>query len=197
MTGNFFKFIGCTFLAFNIFCTALAYAQVKDLNESETLPTFDLPDLPQSSDNNTPKRSIKDNHFFYFNQPYGSESQFGPLNVWVNVGLVVPGRLGTQPQLDEINYAKGWQQLNSSLTNQEDVLDESGGTHESLKKEFIPFAHPSGAWLPNYFLHLLGEGMLSRKLEEYYLSQEGNSPLQAKVKAIITLAAAQATNEVV
>lgn len=39
--------------------------------------------------------------------------------------------------------------------------------------------------------------MLSRKLEEYYLSQAGNSPVQAKIKAIVTLAAAQATNEVV
>ena len=161
----------------------------------ETAPLPEANQLPELA--RTLSASSSRDNYFYFNQPYGSESQFGPLNVWVNVGLVVPGRLGTQPQLDEINYAKGWQQLKSSLKNQRDVLDESGGTNESLKKEFIPFAHPSGAWLPNYFLHLLGEGMLSRKLEEYYLSQEGNSPLQAKIKAIITLTAAQATNEVV
>jgi hypothetical protein len=153
-----------------------------------------LPDLPLAEHKTV---TNKQDHFFYFNQRYGSESQFGPMNVWLNVGLVVPGRLGTQPQLDEINYAQGWKQLKSSLTHQDDVLDESGGTDASLKKEFIPFAHPSGAWLPNYFLHLLGEGMLSRKLEEYYLSQENTTPLQAKVKAIITLVAAQATNEVV
>ena len=194
VTGNVFKFIGGICFVFNIFCTTIAYAQTENLNKNETLPTSDL---PYANHNNEPKLANIDRNFFYFNQPYGSESQFGPLNVWVNVGLVVPGRLGTQPQLDEINYAKGWQHLKSSLKNQRDVLDESGGTNESLKKEFIPFAHPSGAWLPNYFLHLLGEGMLSRKLEEYYLSQEGNSPLQAKIKAIITLAAAQATNEVV
>ena len=161
----------------------------------ETAPLPEANQLPELA--RTLSDSSSRDNYFYFNQPYGSESQFGPLNVWLNVGLVVPGRLGTQPQLDEINYAKGWQQLKSSLKNQRDVLDESGGTNESLKKEFIPFAHPSGAWLPNYFLHLLGEGMLSRKLEEYYLSQEDNSPLQAKIKAIITLAAAQATNEVV
>ena len=169
--------------------SALVSAQSSALS----LNGLKLPVLPnnQMSTRNTSSR------FFYFEQDYGSESQFGPLNVWFNVGLVVPGRLGTQPQLDEFDYAKGWQQVRSSLTHQEDVLEESGGTQASLEKEFIPFAHPSGAWLPNYFLHLLGEGMLSRKLEEYYLAQNNTSPIQAKVKAIVTLLAAQTTNEVV
>ncbi|MGK0446119.1 MAG: hypothetical protein ACJA1U_003071 [Bermanella sp.] len=167
------------------------FAQGKEpstLNDSE---------LPTIATNGDAPVTLDPPSYFYFQQDYGSESQFGPLNVWFNVGLVVPGRLGTQPQLDEINYAQGWQQVRSSLSHQSDVIDESGGTQASLEKEFIPFAHPSGAWLPNYFLHLLGEGMLSRKLQEYYLSQPNSTPMQAKIKAILTLVAAQTTNEVV
>jgi len=167
------------------------FAQGKD---SSTMNDSELPTIAASGDAPV---TLEPTSYFYFQQNYGSESQFGPLNVWFNVGLVVPGRLGTQPQLDEINYAEGWQQVRSSLSHQSDVIDESGGTQASLEKEFIPFAHPSGAWLPNYFLHLLGEGMLSRKLQEYYLSQPNSTPMQAKIKAILTLVAAQTTNEVV
>jgi hypothetical protein len=176
---------------FSWFCSAITFAEAGNAgiqaSDDGHLPVLtSVVDVEPSS-----------NHYFYFQQDYGSESQFGPWNVWLNVGLVVPGRLGTQPQLNDIHYSQGWKQVRSSLTHQDDVLRESGGTNESLEKEFIPFAHPSGAWLPNYFLHLLGEGMLSRKLEEYYLTQADISPMQAKVKAILTLLAAQATNEIV
>lgn len=163
------------------------------LEESSSNESSELPEL--GSPNNSSPSSSNQN-YFYFEQDYGSESQFGPLNVMLNVGLVVPGRLGTQPQLDAIDYSAGWDHVRSSLRHQSDVFEESGGTQESLDKEFIPFAHPSGAWLPNYFLHFLGEGMLSRKLEEYYLAQD-DSPMAAKIKAILTTLAAQTTNEVV
>ncbi len=175
-------------------CGFLPLTLLAQGNLSSTADDNPLPNIAATSDAPV---TVKPAPYFYFQQDYGSESQFGPLNVWLNVGLVVPGRLGTQPQLDEIDYAKGWQQVRSSLRNQEDVIEESGGTQSALDKEFIPFAHPSGAWLPNYFLHLLGEGMLSRKLQEYYLSQPNSTPMQAKIKAILTLVAAQTTNEVV
>ncbi|MFT5592965.1 MAG: hypothetical protein ACI8SR_001331 [Oceanicoccus sp.] len=188
-------FIG-TWIGFGLLAFHSAHAESAANIESAQQSIEDLPELNQA-EHSLVTQANQQTNYFYFGQRYGSEAQFGPMNVWTNVGLVVPGRLGTQPQLDEVNYAQGWKQLKSSLTHQDDVFDESGGTEASLKKEFIPFAHPSGAWLPNYFLHLLGEGMLSRKLEEYYLSQDNTTPLQAKVKAIVTLVAAQATNEVV
>lgn len=175
---------------FNCFYALTTLAQVSESTPSDQSASNDLPELA------IPPAELSTEPYFYFGQQYGSESQFGPLNIWINVGLVVPGRLGTQPHLRNIDWSDGWDHVESSLTNQADVFEESGGTQESLEKEFIPFAHPSGAWLPNYALHLIGEGMLSRKLEEYYLHQQ-DSPLQAKVKAIATIVAAQLTNEVV
>lgn len=175
------------------FCSISALAD-DSLNAPQIQIDPPLPELTQSPDT-LGAASTKQN-YFYHGQNYGSESQFGPLNVWLNVGLVVPGRLGTQPQLRYIDWDEGWNHVEGSITNQRDVFKESGGTQESLDKEFIPFSHPSGAWLPNYFLHFLGEGMLSRKLEEYHLYQ-GDSPMQAKIKAIATTVFSQFTNEVV
>jgi hypothetical protein len=141
--------------------------------------------------------NIKPVSFFYHGQNYGSESQFGPLNVFINVGYVVPGRLRTTANLTDIRYKKGWDNVADSLTHQGDVFEESGGFGESLKKEFIPFAHPSGAWLPNYGLHFLGEGMLSRKLEEYFRYNGVQGEYAPKLLAASTVIAAQLMNEVV
>ena len=183
-----FRFI---VLLTTICISCLNWAIAEDISiKTDTLP--ELPEIAQAG-----SLSPITENYFYFGQNYGSESQFGFWNVMINVGLVVPGRLGTQPQLRYIDWDSGWQHVESSLTSQTDVFEDSGGTQESLNKEFIPFAHPSGAWLPNYFLHFLGEGMLSRKLEEYYRHDHHSTPVQAKIKAIATTIAAQLTNEVV
>jgi hypothetical protein len=142
-------------------------------------------------------QSMKQKAYFYHGQDYGSESQFGPLNVFINVGLVVPGRLRTTANLDEIRYKKGWDNVVDSLSHQDDAFDESGGLSRSLEKEFIPFAHPSGAWLPNYGLHFLGEGMLSRKLEEYFVYNGVQGKYAPKLLAASTVIASQLMNEVV
>lgn len=134
--------------------------------------------------------------YFYHGQDYGSESQFGPLNVLVNVGLVVPGRLGTTNRLGDIRFKEGWSDWKDALSDQETVFENSGGYQSALEKEFIPFAHESGAWVPNYSLHFLGEGMLTRKMEEYYRYNGVQGDYLPKVLAISTVGFAQLTNEV-
>ncbi|EAT13693.1 hypothetical protein HF888_09650 [Bermanella marisrubri] len=141
-------------------------------------------------------QSAPDDSLFYYGQDYGSESQFGPLNVLINVGLVVPGRLGTTNRLDDVRFDEGWSQWKEALSHQEDVFEASGGYQSALEKEFIPFAHESGAWVPNYTLHFLGEGMLTRKMEEYYRYHGVTGQYWPKILAISTVTAAQITNEV-
>jgi hypothetical protein len=172
-----------------ILITAVFLAPSALSNEANSI---ELPSLDSSALINTPAKS-----YFYHGQNYGSESQFGPLNVFINVGLVVPGRLRTTPKLNEIRYKQGWDNVIDSLSNQGDVFEESGGFGRSLEKEFIPFADPSGAWLPNYTLHFLGEGMLSRKLEEYYRYNGVQGKYAPKMLAVSTIVAAQLMNEVV
>jgi len=157
-----------------------------------------IPSIHDGSENTRDEPYINQSvGYFYKGQQYGSESQFGPLNVFINVGLVVPGRLTTTPNLGDIRYKEGWDNVSDSLNHQQAVFDESGGFSRALEKEFIPFAHPSGAWLPNYTLHFLGEGMLSRKLEEYFRYNGMQGKYAPKLLAASTVIAAQLMNEVV
>lgn len=141
--------------------------------------------------------TIKAPAFFYHGQDYGSESQFGPFSVLINVGLVVPGRLGTSPKLTDFDLQQGWRHYKQAITNPSQAVNESGGLGRALEKEVIPFAHESGAWLPNYSLHFLGEGMLSRKLEEYFIYQGVQGSYTPKLLAWSTVFLAQVANEVV
>lgn len=188
LTQPFFH--GLYLLAFGVACWAESGAQEDSTNINVTL-SDQLPIMVESQPQPLPTS------YFYHGQDYGSESQFGPTSILVNVGLVVPGRLTTTPNLGDIRYQQGWDNVVDSLSHQDDVFEESGGFGRSLEKEFIPFAHPSGAWLPNYSLHFLGEGMLSRKLEEYFRYHGMQGEYAPKVLAASTVIASQLLNEVV
>lgn len=131
-------------------------------------------------------------NLFYFNQGYGSESQFGGLNVFTNTGFVVSGRYTTPLIFDDMDYGKNFSTVVKSFTNQSSTVNNNGGAGRLLS-EFNPF-HSSGRFLPNFGLHFIGEGMLSRKLEEYYISEGYSHP---KISAIATIVASQLMNETV
>lgn len=174
---------------------ALEPAILQTIEPTQQLPTLSAIDGAGIEPNVT--EPLKLTGFFYHGQDYGSEAQFGPLSVFINVGLVVPGRLGTSPKLTDFDLQKGWQHYEDALTDQSQAVNESGGVNRALEKEVIPFAHPSGAWLPNYTLHFLGEGMLSRKLEEYFIFHGVQGDFAPKLLALSTVFMAQLTNEVV
>jgi len=130
------------------------------------------------------------NNLFYFNQGYGSESQFGGLNVFANTGFVVSGRYTTPFIFDKIDYDKNFSVVVNSFTHQFSTVKNNGGS-DRLLSEFNPF-DSSGRFLPNFGLHFIGEGMLSRKLEENYRMEGYSYP---KVSAIATIVASQLMNE--
>ena len=138
--------------------------------------------------------ALADNHttdnLFYSGLDYGSESQFGGLNVFINTGFVVSGRYTSPYIFDDINYGKNFKIVAQSFTNQSGTVRENGGTTR-LIEEFNPF-DPSGRFLPNFGLHFLGEGMLSRKLEESYRARGYSHP---KLAAIATVVSSQLMNE--
>jgi hypothetical protein len=131
--------------------------------------------------------------FFYFGQDYGSESQFGPLNVFVNVGFSVVGKAGGFHIVSpfDVNYPSSAKELWNSYVHPERIPHGYGDYFSYAVIEWFPAFVPS--W-PNYALHIMGEGMLSRKLYEYNLAQ-GMSPGWARFQAIATLVLAQQMNE--
>lgn len=132
---------------------------------------------------------------FYHGQDYGSESQFGPLNVFVNLGLGVVGRLNASARLTDIDFRRGFDHLGTAYFDPKAAIGRGYGDYRVwLFLEFVPILGVS-SW-PNYTLHFLGEGMLSRKLEEYYQAHD-ISPIGSKLLAIATITAAQQMNEII
>lgn len=134
---------------------------------------------------------------FYKGQDYGSESQFGPLNVFTNVGLGVVGRAGlnASARLGDIDLEQGFGHLGDAYFHPARSIREGyGNVGVWAFLEFVPVL--SEISYPNYALHFLGEGMLTRKLEEYYRT-EGMSPGWARAAAITTMVLSQQMNELV
>lgn len=131
-------------------------------------------------------------HYFYFDQKYGSESQFGPVNTIANIGMICSGRFDYVSGVHEIQYQRGAKTIFESYRHPIQGIKNSGG-YKQFIGEFIPL-DPMGAWVPNYTLHLIGEGMTYRKLAEYYDHHNVTYP---KLWAALTVTTAQFLNEIV
>jgi hypothetical protein len=132
--------------------------------------------------------------YFYHNQNYGSESQFGHLNVATTIGFSVVGSgfWGYRP--GDIPYAEGFETMINSFANPSQIVDSYGGYDKFIFQEFVPILGINS--YPNYLFHFLGEGMLSRKLYEYNLSK-GMSKSKSRFWAVTAVTAGQLLNEVV
>ena len=147
------------------------------------------PPAPAPALASSPKR------MFYFDQDYGSESQFGPLSAFMSVGFCVAGKpvgFGVYSPFD-VDYLDSARELGRAYTDLGQIPRGYGSYSQWALQEFVPGF--GSAILPNIAFHLLGEGMLSRKLQEYNVAQ-GMSPGWARLYAIATVVAAQQMNEI-
>lgn len=174
-------------VAFVVGVTSSAAHAAPDDVGSESEP----PAATAGADETRPPESDR---LFYAGPLPGSESQFGPLNVVVNVGLITLTP-GLEPRLKDVPWGENLRRLGSVHAHPARSIRNGYDTFGMFAFiEFMPVISIVSA--PNYALHFLGEGMLSRKLEEYYLHQ-GMSPTWAKVTGISTVVGAQTLNEVV
>lgn len=112
-------------------------------------------------------------HYFYNKTiKYGTEAQFNPIHISIN-GTFDILRNGWVPRkVQDIDFNNGFDLLNESLTNYSEIIDKYNSYSEDnfYQDQFFPvnLNEKRGAWFPNYQSHLLGEGMVSRKLAEWY-----------------------------
>ena len=132
--------------------------------------------------------------YFYHNQDYGSESQFGHMNAFMSVGFSVVGHDFWGYRVSDIPFKEGWNDLKESFTNPEQIKQYYGSYGEFFYQEFVPIV--GFASYPNYIFHIVGEGMLTRKLYEYNLSK-GRSKFKSKLYSISTIVSAQILNEII
>ena len=154
-------------------------------------PDADDDDTPGQHEDHAPSGDeASSTRLFYFGQEYGSESQFTPANVLVNVGFGSLGHLGTTSLIGDIDYWDNASRLVDAYFHPVLAVRDSwpGDTAGFFALELVSPA--------NSFLHFLGEGMLSRKLSEWYEAQ-GIDRGWAKALAITTVFVSQQINEIV
>ncbi len=108
---------------------------------------------------------------YYYHNPveYGSDAMFNPINVMLNGGLDVLQSYTSSTRFDAVNWnlqAKSiWQSVSAP-----GYWINRYGWKRFLKQEVFPVSLniEKAQWAPNYALHLIGGGMVYRKLSEWY-----------------------------
>lgn len=125
----------------------------------------------------------------------GSELQFHPLLVLVNGGWDILRNPSYQDRVHRVGYKAGLLNVADQARRLPTHLARIGwGNFAS--RELFPYRGLDtkyGAFVPNWFMHTLGEGLLLRKLEDWYAHENVVHP---RLAALGTLVAMQVANEV-
>ncbi|HEY9225253.1 MAG TPA: hypothetical protein VIP11_01315 [Gemmatimonadaceae bacterium] len=130
--------------------------------------------------------------YFYTNRGYGSDATFNPITTVLNEGFDFLQVHGRERRVLRYDYTAGLHMIGRGMAHPMRAF-ESDGVHYILKHEILPIGN-SGAWIPNYQLHLLGAGMVYAKTEEWY-AQHGVPG--APFAAVVTMAASHVLNEII
>jgi hypothetical protein len=133
---------------------------------------------------------------FYTGKEYGSESSFNPASEILNEGFDVFGMLGQDKRLFARDFDADFRNVFQSVMHADQTYREYGWS--VVKNEFLPITSTrvpgGGSWLPNYEAHLMGSGMVSRKMTEWYDMHGVPHPA---IAAGLTMFAAHFANETV
>ncbi len=139
-------------------------------------------------------------YYFYHDLPYGSQANFNPANVIINGGygiLQIPYETDDKYTRKILDFPYDdwgrnvWQTIRHPLR----TIDEFGWGR-FINTEVLPFKlkENNNAWVPNYFLHLMAAGMLSRETEEWYRHQGLPWP---RIWSVATMAVYHGLSEIV
>jgi hypothetical protein len=127
---------------------------------------------------------------------FGSESMFDPLSATLNMSFDILRNPSYGDRLTDISIRSGALNVLQNVSLPFDAVHHYGGDH-FVEHEVFPihgFSRQYGQFLPNWFMHTLGEGTVYRKLEDWYAYHHVDHP---RVVAIATLTAIQFLNEIV
>ena len=139
----------------------------------------------------------KEERPLYFLNPvdYGSDSEFNPLQTTIHLSYDILRNASYQDSPFKMAYATGFENVAKNLANPFDAIEKCGGTKEFIAHEIFPIKgldSAYGQWVPNYTLHVLGEGMVYRKLWSWYAAHDVPVPW---LFGLLNTAAAQFINE--
>ena len=107
--------------------------------------------------------------YFYHGRAYGSESLVNPLTMILHGGYGIMAMENRPNKPLDFPYHEGWDNLWYNLRDPLGTIAAYGWT-DFITGEIIPFSVNSknAQYWPNYTMHLLGGGMSSRLMTEWY-----------------------------
>ncbi len=137
----------------------------------------------------------ENNYYFFRSYDYGSEALFNPISVFVNGGCDTYQQLDRPSTFEAIPWKKGATSVWRSVISPLPVISDFGW-NRFLSQEIFPTSLDMNRtqWVPNYMLHIVGGGMVSRKIAEWY---DFNGYPLPSVLGAITVMASEFFNEMV
>lgn len=111
----------------------------------------------------------QEKNYFYTGKPYGSESLFNPVSLFINGSYDVTQLQSVSNRIGDQDYANTFHIVMRSLGHP--FLNiKHYGWNLFLRTEFLPlsFKKEEMQWIPNYQQHLIGGGMLYTAMKEWY-----------------------------
>lgn len=135
-----------------------------------------------------------DQNRFYKSRDYGTERQFNPATEILNEGYDLLRGNGVDRRVFDLPYSEEATNLRISLFNPGKTWRMYGGTRLSTH-ELFPLSLKSGGggqWVPNYEFHLIGSGMVSARMAEWFEARGVSHPV---LMSAVTMTAAHFLNE--
>jgi hypothetical protein len=133
-------------------------------------------------------------YYFYHGRTFGSEATFNPAVKLLQGGFYILDTDNRSNNPFNIKYEDGFSNVTWNLAHPFDAIEDYGWKR-FLTTEILP--NPSrrtAQWVPNYFGHIIGEGMTFRATEEWFRFHGHPHPRRL---ALITTLLESLLNEVV
>jgi hypothetical protein len=133
-------------------------------------------------------------NYFYRDVDYGSDSQFNPFTVLINNGFDILRQPSYNSNPFELDWGTAFGNVFNNLARPDQSIEKIG-YGDFVNSEIFPYKNVSvkgTQYIPNYALHLFGEGMVTRKLSEWYRARGVPVPY---LMGALTNFAAQLINE--
>jgi hypothetical protein len=134
-------------------------------------------------------------YYFYHSLPYGSESTFNPISLLANGGLDELQTYEYSHSLSEIPWKNAGRNVWLNITDPFPQINRYGW-NRFIGDEIIPSSlnMEKAQYFPNYTLHLIGGGMVSRKISEWYDAHDYPIP---RILGVLTTMSYHFINEIV
>jgi len=129
---------------------------------------------------------------FYHGKDYGTEAQFNPITEILNEGLDQLRNDNSERRFSRLPW--GGHNVVEALLHPDSAM-RAYGVWRAWRDELLPLSVKGGGggqWVPNYEFHLIGSGMVSVRMEEWYRAHNVPMPFAA---SFVTMMTAHFVNE--